>query len=236
LELLLRWRPGVKSLLDVGSGYGSFVLVARAAGIDAHGVELAPYEVRFARERLAAERPSDDAEDVYRDGDAHTLPFPDATFEAVTFWNVLEHVPDASRAIAEAARVLRPGGVLALIAPNYAALRREAHYGLWWPPLMPKRLGARYLRRRGRDPRFWLEDIHPCTQLGIVRALRDAGLELRHPRAERLADPARMTSPKLRAVARVLNTTRLLKPAQALAGAGDVNPLKPMIFQYAEKP
>jgi GT2 family glycosyltransferase/SAM-dependent methyltransferase len=63
--------------------------------------------------------------------DATRLPFPDAAFDVVTMFDVLEHVPDDRGAAAEALRVVRPGGVLLVSAPNerwrfpyYAALRR----------------------------------------------------------------------------------------------------------------
>ena len=64
-----RAKPGAR-MLDVGSGFGSGVLVAREAGFDALGVEIAPFEVEFARRRLRQMRPQDDPETVYRAGDS----------------------------------------------------------------------------------------------------------------------------------------------------------------------
>lgn len=52
------------------------------------------------------------------EGDATRLPFADASFDAVTMFDVIEHVPDDAAAIAEALRVLRPGGYLLLSTPN----------------------------------------------------------------------------------------------------------------------
>jgi SAM-dependent methyltransferase len=51
-------------------------------------------------------------------GDAASLPFGDESFDAITMFDVLEHVPDDRRAAAEALRVLRPGGAVLLSAPN----------------------------------------------------------------------------------------------------------------------
>ena len=51
-------------------------------------------------------------------GDATALPFGDRTFDAVTMFDLLEHVPNDRQAISEALRVLRPGGVLLISTPN----------------------------------------------------------------------------------------------------------------------
>ena len=48
---------------------------------------------------------------IYKLGDALNLPYADASFDIVVLFDVLEHVPDVGRAVAEVARVLRPGGV-----------------------------------------------------------------------------------------------------------------------------
>src|SRR5690348_14657662 len=58
-------KPGGR-LLDVGSGFGSCVLAAREAGIDACGIETSSFEVEFARRRLLQVRPQDDPQDAYR--------------------------------------------------------------------------------------------------------------------------------------------------------------------------
>jgi SAM-dependent methyltransferase len=51
-------------------------------------------------------------------GDATTLPFENASFDAVTLFDVLEHIPDDQKAVSEALRVLRPGGFILISAPN----------------------------------------------------------------------------------------------------------------------
>jgi SAM-dependent methyltransferase len=52
-------------------------------------------------------------------GDATRLPFEPASFDVVTFFDVLEHIPDDARAAAEAIRVLRPGGFVLVTSPSH---------------------------------------------------------------------------------------------------------------------
>lgn len=64
-------------------------------------------------------------------GDATALPFGDGSFDAVTMFDVLEHIPDHHQAIAEVKRVLRPGGVLLVSTPNEHW--RFPYYGFMQP-------------------------------------------------------------------------------------------------------
>jgi SAM-dependent methyltransferase len=63
--------------------------------------------------------------------DATALPFADASFDAVTMFDVIEHVPDDRSAMAEAWRVLRPGGVLLVSTPHVSW--RYPHIGFQQP-------------------------------------------------------------------------------------------------------
>ena len=176
-------------LLDVGSGYGGFVLAARKAGYQAQGIDLAAFEVAYSRQQIERVEPDLDSADVFLHGSALDLPFTDDAFDAVTLWNFLEHVPDYELALKEAVRVLRPGGKIFVLAPNYLALRSEPHYHVFWPSLLPKFLGVIYLRSRGRDPTFFSHDIHYCTNWGVAAALRKLGMRLTIPSAEKLSRP-----------------------------------------------
>lgn len=103
-------------VLDVGSGYGFFVGALAAAGYRPVGAELSPFAAGEARRRGVRWQ-------VVATADS-PLPFRDRSFDAVTMLDVIEHVAAWEEALAECARVLRPGGRLLVITLNrFSALR-----------------------------------------------------------------------------------------------------------------
>jgi SAM-dependent methyltransferase len=102
----LAWNGGER-VLDVGCGPGDLLrnMARQQPGWGALvGFDLSPGMARRAAE-LAEGLPV-----CFFVGDAQALPFPDAWFDLVMARHVLPYVPDIDRAVAEAARVLRPGG------------------------------------------------------------------------------------------------------------------------------
>lgn len=97
-------RPGMR-LLDVCCGPGYLTAEAVARGIVATGVDIAPAMVELARSRLPGAE--------FRIGDAEALDFGDATFDAVACAFGMLHLAEPERAVAEAFRVLCPGGAYA---------------------------------------------------------------------------------------------------------------------------
>jgi MPBQ/MSBQ methyltransferase len=224
--------PGAR-VLDVGCGFGSFVLAARQQGYEAFGVDVAEFEVAFARKRQA--QAGRDEDSIYRVGDGQALPYASESFNAVTLWNVIEHVPDDEALVAECVRLLEPGGYLFIICPNYAAFREEAHYHVPWLPLLPRKLARRYLMFLGRDPSFFEADIHYRTNRGVLATLKKHGLTVHDPLYEKMSDPAKIKSRKIRAVVSWLTRTRLLGLAKPLFALRFYNPLKQSVLLYAQK-
>ncbi len=97
------------SLLDVGCSLGLFLRWARQAGFETAGVELSPPAAKFARERLGLN---------VHCGTLQDAPFAPASFDVVTFWDVLEHVADPYDNLRRARELIKPGGLLVVRVPN----------------------------------------------------------------------------------------------------------------------
>lgn len=97
--------------LVLGCGAGQDVVALATLGAVATGIDISPAQIAYAR-KYAAARGAENA--AFVEGDIQDLSrFDDESFDLAVSIHVLGHVPDAAVAIAEAARVLKPGGVLA---------------------------------------------------------------------------------------------------------------------------
>lgn len=106
LPLAVQLLAGYGEVLDLGTGEGQIARLLSAAG--AHVVGIDPTNAQIT---LAATRGGDAN---YLIGDAAQLPFDNDAFDAVIASLVFEHIIDMEGAVAEVARVLRPGGRFAL--------------------------------------------------------------------------------------------------------------------------
>jgi 2-polyprenyl-3-methyl-5-hydroxy-6-metoxy-1,4-benzoquinol methylase len=121
-RLVERHAPGRGRVLDVGCATGLFLDAMRRRGWQAQGVELVEYAAAQARERRGLD---------VRTGDLAQARYPDAQFDAVTMWDVLEHVPDPLSELREIRRILKPGGVVVLRVPDVSS--PEARwFGEYW--------------------------------------------------------------------------------------------------------
>jgi SAM-dependent methyltransferase len=118
-------RLGVRAgdlLLDLGCGFGRHAFEAARRGaavvaLDAGADEVAGVRDTFGAMVDAGELPPDAPAGAVQ-GDALRLPFADGTFDRVIASEVLEHIPDDVAAMRELARVLRPGGTMAVTVPR----------------------------------------------------------------------------------------------------------------------
>ncbi len=112
--------------LDVGCALGSMLQSAKTEGWDPVGVETSEFAAKYAVEHTGCP--------VYA-GSLERAAFPSGSFDVVTLMDVIEHVPDPSELIREIYRVLRPGGVIFIVTPNFASffvrLYGPKAYGVW---------------------------------------------------------------------------------------------------------
>ena len=135
-------------LLDVGCGNGRFLMQMRATGWEVAGVEPDPKAAAAANA----------AGLNVKIGLLEAGTQPDAAFDAITMNHVIEHLHHPAETLRQCRRVLKPGGVISIATPNFAARGHEI-FGADWFPLDPPR------------------HLVLFTPSSLQQALRAAGLE-----------------------------------------------------------
>lgn len=122
-----RFMPEKGTLLDIGCSFGFFLDVARQRGWQVAGIDVGESAIRFAKEELEL--------DVYV-SDIEGAPFPSGQFDAVTLWNVIEHVPDPLADFRQINRVLKVGGIAVFTTGDVGSLFARI-MGKHWRMLIP---------------------------------------------------------------------------------------------------
>ena len=118
LQLINDLQKDKGKLLDIGAGTGEFLIVAKENGWETTGIE-----------------PSDKARNIALKKDvllAESLAIlEDHSFDVITMWHVLEHVPNLDYQIKELKRLLKPTGTILIAVPNFNSYDAK-HYGSFW--------------------------------------------------------------------------------------------------------
>ena len=141
LQTFLAAKPG-RAVLDAGAGQGTFSQLLHEHGFEVTSTDASAAAVEVLRRRLAG---------PVLQADVADLPFTDETFDAAVLGEVLEHLADDRAALREVARVLRPGGVLAVSVPA-----NPARFG-------PSDVWAGHVRRYARE-----QLVAACTSSGFA--------------------------------------------------------------------
>lgn len=128
--LRLLGRPNAR-VLDIGCGRGLLLHAFRQQGCEVLGTEFSDGACRHAREVLNI---------PVQVGLLHDLNFPDASFDAVVMWHVLEHVSDPRPTLAEIERILRPGGVFFCGVPDFGSPEARLTKAGWFHLDVPRHL------------------------------------------------------------------------------------------------
>ncbi|MDR7484272.1 MAG: class I SAM-dependent methyltransferase [Armatimonadota bacterium] len=154
LREIRRTRPS-GSLLDVGCAFGRFLEEARRY-YACEGLDISGYALRLARRRLPDVPLHHQAIQTFRPG---------RTYDVVTGFDVLEHIPDLDAALAALRGLLAPGGILVLALPVYDTLPGRLFGLIDRDPTHVHRLGRRQWLRRLQDA-----GLVPIVYKGILRA------------------------------------------------------------------
>jgi SAM-dependent methyltransferase len=124
------WKRPPGRLLDVGCGTGDLAAIFARRGWSAAGIEPSTEAARHAR-AIGVEAVT---------GTLADAPWEDGSFDAILFNHSLEHIPEPAVALAEAARLLRPGGLLAIAVPNFGSWHRRLFGSAWFQLDLPRHL------------------------------------------------------------------------------------------------
>lgn len=108
----VRGRRPAGRLLDIGAGLGTFVALAKQDGWAVDGTEVSETAVRYALQRYGVE---------LRLGQIEAMELGSGSYDVITLWHVLEHVPSPASTIARCHELLAPGGLLIMAMPNDGA-------------------------------------------------------------------------------------------------------------------
>jgi len=126
--------PAARSgkVLDIGCGNGGYLSVLKESGWKVYGLDFSQKAVNFAKNKRGLTR--------VKQGNAETLKYPDNFFDLVTMNHLIEHLSNPKKALIEAKRVLKKGGILAITTPNYSSFNAKIFVKNWFPLETPRHL------------------------------------------------------------------------------------------------
>jgi 2-polyprenyl-3-methyl-5-hydroxy-6-metoxy-1,4-benzoquinol methylase len=140
----VRRRKPAGRLLDIGAGLGTFAALAKQDGWSVDGTEVSETAVRYAVDRYDI---------ALRLGQLEAMELKGGSYDLITLWHVLEHVPSPASTLARCHELLAPNGLLIMAMPNDGAAAHSL-----------SAVGGLFRRLRGRRslPRY--VRLHPCAE------------------------------------------------------------------------
>ena len=148
LATIMKYKTGGK-ILDIGCANGSFLSVAQKKGFDVHGSDINPHAIKLAKEKFG---------DSIFEGEIGQFVHNKMVFSVVTMFDVLEHMSDPVKALAEINSILEQGGFIVLVTPNWRSFSAKTFRSGWM--------------------NFKLEHIYYFSPKSIQYLLKKAGFEV----------------------------------------------------------
>jgi len=118
INLLNELHPNKGHLLDIGAGTGDFLALAKSNGWNITGIEPSEKAKTIAGKKGVVFAASTDV--LEKD-----------SFDVITMWHVLEHVPDVEKQIRELKRLLKPEGTIIIAVPNFRSYDAKYYRRFW---------------------------------------------------------------------------------------------------------
>ena len=128
---LLRLKPSGGIVLDLGCATGGFLTTLKGPFWKLYGIEISEHAAAIARDRCGAE--------VFV-GDVLEATFPPNSFDAITCFNVFEHMHEPDAVLARVAKWLKPGGVFYTMMPNIDSAGARIFRSYWYALELPRHL------------------------------------------------------------------------------------------------
>ncbi len=131
VNLINSFETDKKTILDIGSGTGDFLVACKNNGWDIHGIEPNNKAKTIALKKIRIS--SNNISNVIKNniGDLLCDLNDIQKYDVITMWHVLEHVPNLSEYILSLKKLLKPNGSLIIAVPNYKSYDAQ-YYGKFW--------------------------------------------------------------------------------------------------------
>jgi 2-polyprenyl-3-methyl-5-hydroxy-6-metoxy-1,4-benzoquinol methylase len=157
LEHLTKYKPVGANLLDLGSGFGYFLSIARNYGYTVRGIEATPSLAAKAKDMYDIDIISGDVLDIQVEANHYDI---------ITAWDMLEHCADTVSILNRIAQALRKDGILLIRIPDFSFMQQN----------LPPAFVQRYLR--AIYPLDIHEHVFHFSQISMINLLSRAGFEI----------------------------------------------------------
>lgn len=203
---LLYHTPNLPNLriIDIGSGRGKFLVEAKKRGCQAVGLEYNPEYIKLT-DKLAAES---GVAVVVTQGVAESMPYSNEEFEFANMCELIEHVENPHKVLAETYRILMPGGRAYISVPNRFGFK-DPHFHLYFVNYLPRFLSGIFIGIFGRHKNYTTEagrqkltEMHYFTYGQITNLAKNAGFNIVDIRLKKLND--KIKNPLINLVAKFI--------------------------------